>query len=42
LVFGVESIGAGHMIYMADNPLFRSFWQNGKLLFTNAIFYVGN
>lgn len=38
LLFGVEKKGKGQLIYMVDNPLFRSFWQNGKLFFTNAIF----
>lgn len=41
LVFGVEQKGSGHIVYMVDNPLFRSFWQNGKLLFVNALFMVG-
>jgi len=40
LVFGVQDKGAGHVIYMVDNPLFRAFWQNGKLLFSNAVFMV--
>ncbi len=41
LVFGVEEKGRGEIIYMTDNPLFRAFWQNGKLLFSNAVFLVG-
>lgn len=41
LVFGVEEKGSGNIIYMVDNPLFRNFWENGKLLFTNAVFMVG-
>jgi hypothetical protein len=41
LVFGVEDIGEGKIIYMVDNPLFRDFWENGKLLFANAVFLVG-
>ncbi|TNF49720.1 MAG: zinc carboxypeptidase [Bacteroidetes bacterium] len=40
LIFGVESIGAGSVVYMVDNPLFRGFWENGKLFFANAIFFV--
>ncbi len=40
LVFGVESIGEGQVIYMVDNPLFRGFWENGKLFMANAIFMV--
>ncbi len=42
LVFGVENKGRGTVVYMVDNPLFRGFWDNGKLLFTNAVFMVGN
>ncbi|WP_026135925.1 M14 family metallopeptidase [Nafulsella turpanensis] len=41
LVFGVEEKGRGEVIYMTDNPLFRAFWQGGKLLFSNAVFLVG-
>ena len=40
LVFGVENHGSGQVIYMVDNPLFRGFWENGKLLFANALFMV--
>lgn len=42
LTFGVQDMGAGEIIYMIDNPLFRGFWHNGKLLFGNAVFLVGN
>lgn len=38
LIFGVQESGKGKIIYMADNPLFRGFWENGKLLFGNAVF----
>ena len=38
LVFGMESVGSGEVIYMVDNPLFRGFWENGKLFFANALF----
>ncbi len=41
LLFGVQPMGKGQVIYMADNPLFRAFWENGKLLFCNAVFLVG-
>ena len=40
LVFGVESKGKGHVVYLVDNPLFRGFWENGKLFFANAIFMI--
>ncbi len=38
LVFGVEKHGKGQVVYMVDNPLFRGFWENGKLFFVNALF----
>ena len=40
LVFGHERIGRGNIIYFADNILFRSFWENGKLFLVNSIFYI--
>lgn len=40
LVFGVENHGKGQVVYMVDNPLFRGFWENGKLFFANALFLV--
>jgi len=40
LIFGVQPIGRGSVVYLADDPLFRMFWENGKLLFANAIFMV--
>jgi hypothetical protein len=40
LLLGVEHKGKGKLIYMVDNPLFRSFWQNGKLFFANAVFLL--
>lgn len=40
LVFGVEEMGRGQVIYMVDNPLYRGFWEQGKLLFANALFQV--
>jgi hypothetical protein len=42
LTFGVQSMGSGSVVYMVDNPLFRAFWYNGKLLFGNAVFMVGH
>jgi hypothetical protein len=39
LVFGVASMGQGSITYLADNPLFRGFWEHGKLLFDNAVFF---
>ncbi|HSI69178.1 MAG TPA: M14 family metallopeptidase [Gillisia sp.] len=42
MTFGVEPMGRGSFIYLVDNPLFRSFWENGKLFFVNALFFVDN
>ncbi|HEV7782735.1 MAG TPA: M14 family metallopeptidase [Chitinophagaceae bacterium] len=41
LLFGVQSMGNGSVVYLADNVMFRSFWENGKLMFCNALFLVG-
>ena len=38
LVFGEQTMGNGSIVYMVDNPLFRAFWENGKLFFSNAVF----
>ena len=38
--FAVEKKGNGSIVYMVDNPLFRGFWENGNLLFSNALFLV--
>ncbi len=42
LVFGEERMGGGSIIYMVDDPLFRAFWNHGKLFFANAIFFTNN
>lgn len=39
LLLGVERKGRGKVVYFTDNVLFRSFWQNGKMLFVNALFF---
>jgi len=39
LVIGVQNIGHGSLVYFADDMLFRSFWENGKLMFCNAVFF---
>ncbi|SDL95450.1 Zinc carboxypeptidase [Catalinimonas alkaloidigena] len=38
LVFGVQPMGRGSVVYLVDNPLFRGFWHSGKLLYCNAVF----
>ena len=42
LVFGEARMGRGSVIYMVDDVLFRSFWDNGKLFFVNGLFFVNN
>lgn len=42
LVFGEANLGRGSMIYLVDDVMFRSFWENGKLFFVNALFMVNN
>jgi hypothetical protein len=39
LAIGVESLGRGEVVYLVDSPCFRAFWQGGKLLLANAIFF---
>jgi hypothetical protein len=41
LLFGTQNIGRGSVTYLADDVLFRSFWEAGKLMFCNAVFLVG-
>ncbi len=41
LLFGTIGMGAGSIVLLADNPMFRQFWENGKLLFCNAVFLAG-
>lgn len=41
MLFGVQNMGSGSVVYLSDNPLFRNFWENGKLLFSNAVFLAG-
>lgn len=41
LLFGALNKGKGSIIILAEDPLFRSFWENGKLLFANAVFFTG-
>jgi hypothetical protein len=40
VLFGELPIGQGSVVFLADNVLFRNFWENGKLLMANALFMV--
>jgi hypothetical protein len=37
LVIGTEKIGAGEVIYIADDPYFRAFWKSGRVLLGNVV-----
>ena len=39
LIFGMENLGSGSVIYIVDNPMYRGFWENGKLWIINAVFH---
>jgi hypothetical protein len=41
VVFGVEDLGNGKIVYLIDDVLFRNSWKNGFLLFGNAVFMTG-
>ena len=41
LLFGMQQLGSGTVCYLADNVMFRNFWENGKLMFCNAVFLAG-
>lgn len=41
LLIGVQNMGDGTVTCFADDVLFRNFWENGKLMFCNAVFLVG-
>ncbi len=40
-VIGVQPMGRGSIVFFADDPIFRNFWENGKMLLANAVFLVG-
>jgi hypothetical protein len=42
LLFGVVNMGLGSVVFLAEDPLFRLFWESGKLMFSNSVFLVGN
>ncbi len=41
LLFGVQDMGRGSIVYLTDDVIFRNFWQTGKLMLCNAVFLVG-
>lgn len=40
MLFGVQKLGRGSVVYLGSDILFRSFWENGKQMFLNAVFLV--
>ena len=42
LLFGEEQKGRGSVVYLVDNILLRSFWNNGKLFLANAVFLLNS
>ncbi len=38
-IVAVQRFGEGQLVYFIDNPLFRCFWEQGKVLFANALFF---
>ncbi len=40
-VIGTTSMGGGTIVFFADDPIFRNFWENGKMLIGNAVFLAG-
>jgi len=41
LLFGAVEYGRGNVVVITDDVLFRLFWENGKMLFSNAVFLAG-
>ncbi len=41
IVAAVQRKGRGAITYLVDNPLYRGFWEQGKFLFSNAVFFAG-
>ena len=39
LSFGVHDMGRYHVVYLADNVMFRAFWKDGHKFFANAVFF---
>jgi hypothetical protein len=35
----MQRMGGGEAILFVDNPLFRGFWEQGKVLITNALLF---
>ena len=40
VLMGELPMGSGTVVFFADDPIFRSFWESGKLMLANAVFMV--
>ncbi len=40
MLIGEQSLGRGSLVFLSDDPIFRNFWESGKLLLANAVFLV--
>lgn len=34
-----QTLGRGHLLFLIDNPLYRGMWEEGKMLFANALMF---
>jgi hypothetical protein len=41
LMIGEQQYEGGTLVYLPDNPVFRCFWESGKQLLANAVFFAG-
>ena len=41
VAFAAQDMGRGTVIYLLDDPLYRAFWYEGRLLLGNAVFLSG-
>ncbi len=41
VAFAAQDMGRGTVIYLMDDPLYRAFWYEGRLLLGNAVFLSG-
>ena len=41
VLMGVKNVGMGKLIYLADDVVYRNFWEGGKLILANAVFLNG-
>lgn len=40
IVFAQEDKDRGSVVYLVDDVIFRTFWQNGKLILINSVFLI--